>query len=432
MSKVVVIGGGWAGCGAAIAAAKAGAEVVLLERTDMLLGTGLAGGHMRNNGRYTAAEEAIAMGAGELFGVTDAVALNTNVDMPHHKHGSMYNVFTVEPEVRKAVLGAGVDIRLEARFRDVKMDGNRITAVLDDNGNVYGADTFVDCTGTTGSQANCTKYGNGCCMCVLRCPTFGNRVSVAAKAGVKERMVERPGGFGAFSGACEIPKECLAPEIVAELEEKGSLVIPLAPELIDAHKLDIKACKQYSAKEFAENLVILHNGYAKLVTPYFPLEKLRKVPGFEKARFEDPYSGSQGNSIRYLAIAPQSQGMKVEGVENLFCGGEKGGSYVGHTEAICTGSVGGLNAARYAMGLEPVELSRDTVIGDIIAYAREEMVKPGGMTVRFTFAGEGFFKRMKERGMYTTDGEAVSKRVADLGLTGYFNRRVAGGNRQTA
>jgi glycine/D-amino acid oxidase-like deaminating enzyme len=55
--KVVVVGGGWSGCGAALSAAKQGAEVVLIERTDMLLGTGLVGGIMRNNGRFTAAEE---------------------------------------------------------------------------------------------------------------------------------------------------------------------------------------------------------------------------------------------------------------------------------------------------------------------------------------------------------------------------------------
>jgi NADPH-dependent 2,4-dienoyl-CoA reductase/sulfur reductase-like enzyme len=50
VSKIVVIGGGWAGCAAAVAARQAGAEVTLLERTDMLLGTGLVGGIMNNNG----------------------------------------------------------------------------------------------------------------------------------------------------------------------------------------------------------------------------------------------------------------------------------------------------------------------------------------------------------------------------------------------
>ena len=45
--KIVVIGGGWAGCAAALTAEKAGTDVTLLERTDMLLGTGLVGGIFR-------------------------------------------------------------------------------------------------------------------------------------------------------------------------------------------------------------------------------------------------------------------------------------------------------------------------------------------------------------------------------------------------
>ena len=64
--KVVVIGGGWAGCSAAVPL-KAGADVTICERTDLLLGLGNVGGIMRNNGRYTAAEELINLGAGELI-----------------------------------------------------------------------------------------------------------------------------------------------------------------------------------------------------------------------------------------------------------------------------------------------------------------------------------------------------------------------------
>ena len=63
----MISGGGWSGCAAALSAAKAGAKVILIERTDLLLGTGLVGGIFRNNGRYTAAEESIAMGAGCLL-----------------------------------------------------------------------------------------------------------------------------------------------------------------------------------------------------------------------------------------------------------------------------------------------------------------------------------------------------------------------------
>ena len=42
--KVVVVGGGWSRCAAALSVHKQGVEVILIERTDMLLGTGLVGG----------------------------------------------------------------------------------------------------------------------------------------------------------------------------------------------------------------------------------------------------------------------------------------------------------------------------------------------------------------------------------------------------
>ena len=80
MNRVIVVGGGWAGCAAAIQASKEGTKVILVERTDMLLGSGLVGGIMRNNGRYTAAEEMLVMGAGELFEVTDSLARHRNID----------------------------------------------------------------------------------------------------------------------------------------------------------------------------------------------------------------------------------------------------------------------------------------------------------------------------------------------------------------
>ena len=69
------------------------------------------------------------------------------------------------------------------------------------------------------------------------------------------------------------------------------------------------------------------------MTTYYPLEKLRKIHGLEHAKYVDPYAGSKGNSIRYLSVAPRTNDMKVVGVNNLFCAGEKSGLFVGHTEA---------------------------------------------------------------------------------------------------
>ena len=106
-STVIIIGGGWAGSAAALAAKQAGADrVVILERTDMLLGCGLAGGIMRNNGRQTAAEELTAMGAGGLFSITDSVATHKNVNFPGHAHAWLYSTrshFIIPEKVIKIV-----------------------------------------------------------------------------------------------------------------------------------------------------------------------------------------------------------------------------------------------------------------------------------------------------------------------------------------
>jgi len=88
--KIIVIGGGWSGCAAAITAKKAGADVTIFEKTDMLLGLGNVGGIMRNNGRYTASEELIALGAGDLIKLTDENSLHKDIEFPGHEHACRY------------------------------------------------------------------------------------------------------------------------------------------------------------------------------------------------------------------------------------------------------------------------------------------------------------------------------------------------------
>ena len=46
-NRVIVIGGGWSGVAAAVSARKAGADVVIIERTDLLLGLGNFGDSFR-------------------------------------------------------------------------------------------------------------------------------------------------------------------------------------------------------------------------------------------------------------------------------------------------------------------------------------------------------------------------------------------------
>ncbi len=425
MTRLIVIGGGWAGTAAAVAAAKAGASVSIVERTDMLLGTGLVGGIMRNNGRWTATEEAIALGGGELFELADKCSRHRNIDFPGHKHASLYDVAKMEPAVKQLLQELGVRLVMANTARDVEMDGKRIKAVKLKDDTVLEADVFVEATGTAGGMANCTRYGNGCVMCILRCPTFGTRVSIAGKAGVEEFVGIKPNGeVGAMSGSCKLLKESLSQEIIEKLERDGVAVIPIPEELQKGDSLDKKACQQYALPEYAANVVLLDTGHAKLMSPFFPLELLRGIPGFKEARYEDPYSGGVGNSMRYLALSPRDNTLKVEGVDNLFCAGEKAGLLVGHTEAIVTGTLAGYNAVLWAIGEKPLALPRSLMVGESIAWVKEEMAAPGGLGKKYTFSGSVLFDHLKELNLYTTDKEAVRQRVEACGLTGVFNRRL--------
>ncbi len=425
MAKIIIIGGGWAGCAAAITAKKAGGDVHLFERTDMLLGLGNAGGIMRNNGRYTATEETALLGAPELFEITDSCSRHKNLDFPGHKHSSLYDVAIIESQVRKLIESMGINLYFQHRVTDVIKNQDTIMGIKLHDKSIFEGDVFIETTGSAGPMGNCRKYGNGCSMCVLRCPSFGPRISLSQRAGVEDILGQRANGeVGAFSGSCKLNKDSLSKEIIEELNEKGVVIVKVPMEDINMNKLDIKVCQQYALKEYAENIILLDTGHAKLMAPFYPLDKLRKLKGFENAKYEDPYSGGMGNSVRYLSIAPRDNNMSVNGIKNLFCAGEKSGLFVGHTEAIVTGSLAGHNSIRSFLGIPLLQLPRTIASGDIIAYANERIITKDGLKERFTFAGSSYFKRMKELDLYTIDKNLIEKRLEKLNLLNIYSERL--------
>jgi hypothetical protein len=332
----------------------------------------------------------------------------------------------IEGAVTEILVNAGVQIVYEARISGVKMDGKKITAVTMKDADPIEGDVFIDTTGTAGPTGNCTKYGNGCAMCVLRCTTFGGRVSLAGLCGVQEKMaVDAEGRVGAMSGSGKLNKDTLAPWVVEELEREGKVVLPIPADKIDKSKLGKKACQQYAGGAFAENAVILNTGHAKLMTPYMHLDTLRSIKGLEKAKFVDPYSGSIGNSMRYLAMAPHNVQLQVTGVDNLFCGGEKCGPLVGHTEAIVTGTLAGANAVRFANGQALLSYPTQLAVGDAVNLITDLQDKELGWSKKYTFSGSVYFNRMKEMGLYTTDISAIQANVKAAGMEGIFNTKIA-------
>jgi hypothetical protein len=366
----------------------------------------------------------IAMGGGDLFKICDECARHRNIGFPGHKHASLYDIAVIHNAVLSHLKRLGVEVVFNARADKAVMKGRRLESVADGAGRQYAADVFIDATGTAGPMSNCAKYGNGCAMCILRCPSFGGRVSLTGLTGVSEITGKKiTGETGAMSGSCKLFKESLPEDIQKRLNETGVALIPIPPAL-KADKLSIKACQQYALPEFADNLVLLDTGRAKLMSPYYSLDLLRQIPGMENARYEDPYAGGRGNSMRYFDMAPRDDSLKVTGINNLFCCGEKAGLLVGHTEAIVTGTLAGYNAAMYALGRETLTLPETLAAGYAIKRVREAMGTAEGMGQKFTFSGSVLFAEMLEKGLYTTDIAGIELRVAEAGLKGVFSCAV--------
>jgi hypothetical protein len=349
-----------------------------------------------------------------------------NVEFPGHYHASLYDVYKIEPAVKRFLQKLGVTVKTCASVCDIETSGGRVTALVTRGGERFEADAVVDATGTSATPANCNRYGKGCAMCILRCHTFLPRVSVTTKAGIEEWDGKKAdGSVGAMSGSCKLFKESLAPWIAKELDDRGVCLVPVPQEVREgAEILGMKACQQYALKEFIENIVLLDTGPAKLMTPFFPLENLRQIPGFEDARYEDPIAGGQGNSMRYFRFARCDETLQAQGdVDNIFCAGEKGGAMVGHTEAIVTGALAGRNAVFSAMGQERVQYPRSLASGDFIGHVIPLMATEAGRGYKYTFSGSVYFERMKEQGLYSTDADAIRSRVKKAGFAGFFNRK---------
>lgn len=399
--------------------------MTLLERTDLLLGLGNVGGLTRNNGRYTAAEESILLGGRELLEITDGLSRHKNVDFPGHKHASIYDVNLIESAVRRKLQEMEIDILFYTTAKNVEIENQKIKSIVLGNGTKITGDCFIETTGSTGPMNNCHKYGNGCAMCILRCPTFGGRVSITEKCGIKDMMGKRNDGtYGSFSGSVKINKETLSKELQERLNKEGVVIIPLSSEDKNSEKLNIKICQHYALDAFAENLILLDTGHAKLMAPFYPIEKLRKIKGFENGKFEDPYSGGVANSIRHLSIAPRDNTMRVKEIENLFVAGEKSGFYIGHTEAIVTGYLAGHNSVRNALNIPLLELPASLAIGDFISFSNQKMYEIDGDKLKFTFAGSVYFERMKEINLYSIDHQNLYNRIEKTGLLNIYDKKL--------
>jgi len=429
--RVIVVGGGFSGAAAALQAAKEGAEVILFERTDMLLGCGLRAGMMNQNARLTACLEAKAMGADEIFLTLESLKIKENVYIPGTENGYSYDVARSEPLIRRLLLSYNIKIKLESRIIDIVKEGkDRIKAVKDEGGKVYEADAFVDATGTFGTIEECSTYGPGCVMCILRCPTYGDRVSITTLARAKEvrreSVIDGKLYVGGRVASVCFYKDTLSEDIKRKLEEDGEAIVPLPQQLINYKILKIKASTAFDKKELAENIFLINIGpVAKAFhLTYFPLERIRQIPGFEYAMIEhaqNPVKFGEAGFVRFLSMAKRDNYMRVEGYSNLFCAGEKSGPLHGVCDVTVTGILAGYNAAMCAFDKELLVLPKESIIGDFIAYIQKRMNEP--ITKSYSLGGGEYFERARELGLYLKNELEVREKVKRLGLLARFRGR---------
>lgn len=423
--RVVIVGAGFSGCGAAVGAAKAGAEVVLLERMDFVVACGIRAGRMNYNGKLVAAEEAKALGAGDIFEALESIILHRG-NIIDEENGYVYNTILVDSAIRRVLQVMGVDLRLESRATNVVKESDSIKAVLLSKAERVEGDSFVDASGSTGGIEICTRYGGGCAMCVThRCPTFGERVSIATKAGCVELMRRRPDGTpGTVEAALSLHKSSLDPVLRDKLEREGVVEIPLPKELTDPGLLRHIGGIRSELQMTKLNLVDIGISAKCVGNGALPIEQLRKIPGLERVVIENPMALGRGNKINQVSMAPRDDTMRCKGIRNLFVAGQKGGPMGGIAEAIVTGLLAGHNAVRAALGKELLTLPRKSAIGDFIAFTGEMMETPGGVDRGYSFAHQIYWERMKREGLYISDIGSIHRRVKDLGLTGMLGRKV--------
>src|SRR3989475_2149320 len=226
MPKVAVVGAGFGGVSAAACARKAGAEVTLVERTDELLGVGRNSGIFYNDGRQAGSEELKAMGGGYILDIIEnppvlthpRTDMNWNApdDLKQQIHTqAIFHCMRAETHVRKYLQDIGVQLIFANRAVDVELGrsqqakGDLVLKVVLEKGQRLEFDAFVDSSGGAGGIQICKQYGYGCVECLLRCNTFGDRVSIATKAGSAElrkiRDSKHRGGVGGLSSACAFP-----------------------------------------------------------------------------------------------------------------------------------------------------------------------------------------------------------------------------------
>jgi hypothetical protein len=271
---VVVCGGGAAGVGAAIGAARAGARVALLEQAPYLGGAATRSGVLTYCGFWTQAEPPQRAVGGVGADVLAALGALGGMSGPTRTSSTNVVIALIEPEAVKLALdrlcaSAGVDVVLHGRLASAVSDPGvvRCAIALDHDGTfALDAAAFVDASGEAdlAHQAGAaTRYGDAHGHAQIG--TLAMRIGgVPRDADVSRAEWARAVRDAKSRGANTMTKEH---GLVARLPNSGEIIAFLADERYDARDARSTSAAERRAREQAWAYV----------------EAIRALPGHERA-----------------------------------------------------------------------------------------------------------------------------------------------------
>ena len=405
---VIVIGGGHAGCEAASAAARAGAETLLLTHRADTIGTmscnpaigGLGKGHLvREIDALDGLMGRIADKAGIQFRL-----LNRKKGPAVRGPRTQADRALYKRQMRMAIEEVQRLHVVEGDAFDLLMNGSIVSGVETADGRRYAARSVVITTGTF--LRGLIHIGNE--------KTPAGRVGEAPSVGLSarfERMGMRLGRLKTGTPA-RLDGKSIAWNRIG-VQEADSMPVPFSfmtdditnPQIVcgvtrtteETHRIirdNIHRSAMYSGEikgigprycpsiedkivrfgdrdghqiflepEGLDDDTVYPNGISTSLPADIQEAFIRSIPGLEDVRIKVP-----GYAIEYDFVDPTQldHRLAVRHVDGLFLAGQINGT-TGYEEAGAQGLVAGLNAARHSLGANPVKFSRtDSYIGVMI------------------------------------------------------------------